>query len=892
MGRTILKRTYTNNQAHDTYYVYDAYGLLRFVIPPEAIQQLGSSLTQINESSSVVIVQSNLTLNTPNNSNKYYYLPNVTITLGPNFTSANGFEILPYPLDLSIVDGLVYMYRYDERKRMIVKKVPGADSVLMVYDNRDRLVLTQDGEMRSLNKNDWHFVKYDVLNRPVLTGIQNIPGTRNEVASLVTAFYNNSANKYFVERTGNSSGTHHGYTNDAYPKNVTTHNYLTAAYYDDYSFVSSSTNYGYPGSVPTPYNANVRLLHPRGQLTGGKVKVLNTTTWLENAVYYNRKQQPIYTVSANYMSGFEKYFFQYDFIGNLKSQRHEHTASGQMAVIEEKQFEYDHAGRLTFLRHKLGSALNYSTLARYQYNELGQLTTKRLHSTNELTYAQVINYEYNIRGWLTAINNPNSVSVLGSYFGMYLRYHDPLNKTALNSLEQYNGNISEIHWNSASSASSNRKSYGYKYDKLNRLTHSTYAEGSSYNTRKNYFNENIGQYDFNGNIKALTRTGTGTNTNNIDVLNYEYLGNKLLKVTDTAPIASRDLGFKDGNTVGDDYQYDVNGNMVQDLNKGIQSITYNHLNLPRLITFAANKSIEYAYDANGTKLRKTVIDGGVTKITNYVGSLVYEGASDIFLNTEEGRVVLKEGGFLNEEYQYHLKDHLGNVRVTFTTGERLGGFYSSSMEQEDSDIETLAFKNVDETRHTDMVFNHTEGGKSSARLNAAEGRVVGPSLNLHLQAGDTVKMEVYARYIEKARKKQSLAGIGALIAASLGTTPAGEIPEVIDAVKGALGMGHLSAFSQDQSIPKAYLQYLFFDKSFNFVNAGFRQVSKEAENDFELLSLDYTADQEGYLMMFVANETADDLNVFFPKNRDRLTILVYYTALGQSSGQMIIILSG
>jgi RHS repeat-associated protein len=323
------------------------------------------------------------------------------------------------------------------------------------------------------------------------------------------------------------------------------------------------------------------------------------------------------------------------------------------------------------------------------------------------------------------------------------------------------------------------------------------------------------------------------------------------------------LGFKDGNTVGDDYQYDVNGNMVQDLNKGIQSITYNHLNLPRLITFAANKSIEYTYDANGTKLRKTVIDGGVTKITNYVGPLVYEGASDIFLNTEEGRVVLKEGGFLNEEYQYHLKDHLGNVRVTFTTVERLGGFYSSSMEQEDSDIETMAFKNVDETRHTDMVFNHTEGGKSSARLNAAEGRVVGPSLNLHLQAGDTVKMEVYARYIEKARKKQSLAGIGALIAASLGTTPAGEIPEVIDAVKGALGMGHLSTFSQDQSIPKAYLQYLFFDKSFNFVNAGFRQVSKEAENDFELLSLDYTADQEGYLMMFVANETADDLNVFF-----------------------------
>ena len=44
-------------------------------------------------------------------------------------------------------------------------------------------------------------------------------------------------------------------------------------------------------------------------------------------------------------------------------------------------------------------------------------------------------------------------------------------------------------------------------------------------------------------------------------------------------------GFRDGNTnpALNDYEYDNNGNMVKDRNKGIESITYNHLNLPTKI---------------------------------------------------------------------------------------------------------------------------------------------------------------------------------------------------------------------------------------------------------------------------------------------------------------------
>ncbi|AXP80305.1 hypothetical protein CJ739_1214 [Mariniflexile rhizosphaerae] len=49
-------------------------------------------------------------------------------------------------------------------------------------------------------------------------------------------------------------------------------------------------------------------------------------------------------------------------------------------------------------------------------------------------------------------------------------------------------------------------------------------------------------------------------------------------------------------------------------NKGTTSILYNHLNLPKKVTFSGtNKFIDYIYDATGIKLKKKVTDG--TSIT-------------------------------------------------------------------------------------------------------------------------------------------------------------------------------------------------------------------------------------------------------------------------------------
>ena len=52
-------------------------------------------------------------------------------------------------LNSTILDEQCFRYEYDSRGRMIMKKVPGADEVYMIYDARDRLVMIQDANLRN-----------------------------------------------------------------------------------------------------------------------------------------------------------------------------------------------------------------------------------------------------------------------------------------------------------------------------------------------------------------------------------------------------------------------------------------------------------------------------------------------------------------------------------------------------------------------------------------------------------------------------------------------------------------------------------------------------------------------------------------------------------------------
>ncbi len=109
------------------------------------------------------------------------------------------------------------------------------------------------------------------------------------------------------------------------------------------------------------------------------------------------------------------------------------------------------------------------------------------------------------------------------------------------------------------------------------------------------------------------------------------------------------------------YTYDANGNLTADINKGITSITYNHLNKPIRITLSSGSWIEYRYDAAGTKVSKTT---NTANKTDYLGGIEYDANALKRISFSEGYAELLPNA--TYEYKYAIKDHLGNTRSLFS----------------------------------------------------------------------------------------------------------------------------------------------------------------------------------------------------------------------------------
>jgi len=241
----------------------------------------------------------------------------------------------------------------------------------------------------------------------------------------------------------------------------------------------------------------------------------------------------------------------------------------------------------------------------------------------------------------------------------------------------YNGNIAETFWSTATDGGFVRN-YGYKYDQLNRLKDATYQKSGQVT---GMYNENL-SYDKNGNIMNLSRYGDRDEQYlpiQIDNLQYGYAtnSNKLMSVVDNSNNTS---GFKDGNTTGDDYVYDANGNMTVDKNKNITSIVYNHLNLPTKIIFSTG-NIVYIYTASGQKVQKVVTTTTPASVvtTDYLGGYQYikktasEPVELQFFSTAEGYVKnTPVSGTNTYSYVFNYTDHLGNMRLSYAKDTTTG----------------------------------------------------------------------------------------------------------------------------------------------------------------------------------------------------------------------------
>src|SRR5690606_32942280 len=100
------------------------------------------------------------------------------------------------------------------------------------------------------------------------------------------------------------------------------------------------------------------------------------------------------------------------------------------------------------------------------------------------------------------------------------------------------------------------------------------------------------------------------------------------------------------------------------------------------------------------------------------------------------------------EYQYHLKDHLGNVRITFTSKDETDT-YTATLEDDTQATEQATFKNY--SRVTADIYDHTDAGTTYDKaqlLNGGNNSQVGLTKSLAVMPGDTVSAEVYAKYFQ------------------------------------------------------------------------------------------------------------------------------------------------
>jgi RHS repeat-associated protein len=578
------------------------------------------------------------------------------------------------------------------------------------------------------------------------------------------------------------------------------------------------------------------------------------------------------------------------------------------------------------------------------------MTVKEIgKKTIDGNFLETLDYKYNIRGWMQGINrgyaNPNygteSTNQANRWFGMELLYDYGFAKN------QYNGNISGIRWKST--GDDEQRAYGFDYDNVNRLLKADFNQYSSsaWNTTAGIdFSLSNMTYDANGNILTMTQKGLKLNTSAIiDQLTYTYTlnTNKLIKVTDNpaVPADNGKLGdFKDGsNGTGNDYTHDVNGNMTLDHNKAISSITYNYLNLPLVIT-TSKGTVTYTYDATGNKQKKVTNETGATVVYNgtsytavtitttimYIGGAVYETKTYSnaalsalqytdrlqFIGHEEGRIRYKyqTSSF---EYDYMIKDHLGNVRMVLTEEQQQDQYPAATLEGTYSAAPPDAASMINYEKkfytinNTYVVNSSTMPGWSAGidyqnnngnpppnssypggttptatatsakvyKLNATTNKT-GLGMVLKVMAGD--KIDIHGKsYYQSAttynNANSTLLSLADVIGAFIGSPDnAGFIGKGITSPTMQTintGLVPTTFFrgndNTSSSVPKAYINYLFFDDQFKYAGGGFSRAgtSGTVKNHWftDAVLQNIAVPKNGYLYVYVSNESND--NVFF-----------------------------
>jgi len=605
IGQVVMNRSEEGGHV-DTYYVYNDFGQLCYVLPPIAADSL----------------------------------PNSGVIDDDN----------------GVLKRYAYLYKYDERGNNIMKRLPGCRAIYMVYDRADRLVLSQDGNQRKRLQGataQWTVTKYDVFGRVVFTGlmyrsemdsVENYKSIRDVLSNVVVT------NTYagFATATPLTINYYDNYNFTALQTNGSKLDYITPP--DGYGTKHTSANGLLTGS-------RTYILDKTG------------TNYLNSAVYYDDRGQVVQTRSTNHLGGYDIAYNQYNFNGSVKQTRKEHNIVNQAVIPEIYTYTYDHAGRLLTTLYELNNntpVLLVDNSAPDAYDELGRLRSKKRHNgtdTEQFDY-NIRNwttwiksggfeenlYYNNVKGDYGAspLYNGNISYSTWLYNGSLKWYsydYDNLNRLNISTYEDLDAGID--------------RSEGFRYDKQGNITHlERYLDGEPMdmltlthtgNQLKKITDadENQGLYNVKEYIDgqdAITeffydKNGNMTTDLDRNIITIRY---NILNLPDT-------IQFGTGNQIIN--KYAANGQKL--------STEYYTKILP-LIQPLKNGEV-YNWKANPSEMEKTS--------TLYIGNFEYETSRYDWNTPVLNRISNNEGyvdnlnvPMQNVRYNYYRRDHLGNNR--------------------------------------------------------------------------------------------------------------------------------------------------------------------------------------------------------------------------------------
>lgn len=435
----------------------------------------------------------------------------------------------------SIFNEYCFLYEYDDKGRMILKKNPGAEPLLMLYNKRDLLVFMQDGKQRARPIPEWTVNFYDPLDRIILTTIYKTP---KAVDDLQTYIDNSSNSNITISGIGgggaltdieesNRDITIQDYAAQnsvvflpgfesvpdddfvaridpnaiAQPVSISlpVFNYpitqaelndpnvctiLKYLYYDEYNYpnVKHFDNQFANAQAYSNGEPIVTTKRTTNFPTGSMVRVLNTSTFLASSIYYDDEGRPIQVLSDNIKLGTDIVTSQYRFDGTLISSHTKHTATGtdynNYSILTKNNL--DQVGRVASIEKKFGNN-PFKKVAEYSLDDLGRMKKKRLDPEYTLIPGkdelEALQYTYNINGSLTGINKDYALKTPGVYekwktfFGQFLEYD---NKSQLFNNDRLDGLITGTVW--STQGDDVQRFYDYKYDPAGRFTTAIFKE--------------------------------------------------------------------------------------------------------------------------------------------------------------------------------------------------------------------------------------------------------------------------------------------------------------------------------------------------------------------------------------------------------------------------------